>query len=451
MSKTAKWRTWAHSNTYENATFHVLGSDHWPYCRLNPVFPQPASQWMDVDSRFKCLVGRYDRTANGERCLILVVVSTPETPMIILRRFAAAALDLAIVLSYILAIGYTALDLHIFSPDDTLGRFTNFGFPFIYYAILDSRLGGGGTIGKRLFGLQVYERTAQTIPIHLALARTVIKLAIPLLTLKMSANLATMHPFPGVAMGLGGLLILPISILISRGAIGLHDSLPQTWVGTSAMKKRPLLPRWHWISAFLMTAVIASSATLLIKVTIWPSSARLNIESVAQMADPNLAMAKELVLGDGSEPIRHYVQHADVSQSVDPFPESFTDSFAKAPPTVVQQLHGQFPEMMITFHLAQDRFRSYPLRAALIQRAWFVLAPQLSSSDRPKFVWISFDTEKWFGPMEVRESDRYILVGRRGERIGTAETGLFEPDHNIFMWFGFQLSGFWQHPSSLGI
>ena len=47
MSKTAKWRTWAHSNTYENATFHVLGSDHWPYCRLNPVFPQPANKFTE--------------------------------------------------------------------------------------------------------------------------------------------------------------------------------------------------------------------------------------------------------------------------------------------------------------------------------------------------------------------------------------------------------------------
>src|ERR1039457_6135774 len=44
VSKIAKWRSWAHSNTYENATFRVLGSDHWRYRRPNPVFPQPPSQ-----------------------------------------------------------------------------------------------------------------------------------------------------------------------------------------------------------------------------------------------------------------------------------------------------------------------------------------------------------------------------------------------------------------------
>jgi hypothetical protein len=319
-----------------------------------------------------------------------------------------------------------------------------------HYALLDSSFGGSGTIGKRLVNLEVRSRRG-TVPLYLALARTILKLGIPVVLFKIGITLMFKHPsVGGLAIILVAFLILPISIAVGRGSVGLHDALTQTSVARRSLVNRETVTGLrYWTMSVLATVILALPLAASIKNGVWGYSPLPVFPTVAKVSSPFADVAKELLYGDGSEAIRPFVRDLQVMQTTDLFPDEFQKSFTKVPPELVRQIHGQRGELEVQIEVTERGFASHSLQSALIQRIGTVLLPLVVPGEVVKFVWLRIGTREIFGPIQLFGGNTCIVLGRRRPDGRTIEMNIVEPDDNRFYFLSFQLSGFWvHHPSA---
>jgi uncharacterized RDD family membrane protein YckC len=167
------------------------------------------------------------------------------------RRFIAFLIDGAVVwlACYVLTWPFfkTLSDL------GGWGRLVGFCVALPYFAILNSRIGGGQTLGKELTHLQVVDRNGNTISFWRSLARYAL-LAVPYFTNDITIN-ATRAPW--IATYLLGLAIFGLDVATSylvlfnrRTRQGVHDLAVGSYVA-DATKSGPVncQPIWdmHWI------------------------------------------------------------------------------------------------------------------------------------------------------------------------------------------------------------
>src|SRR5580698_9064311 len=88
------------------------------------------------------------------------------------RRLAALFIDMILLAIVGFVIGTLAFRQLVEMGQSA--RLIGAAITLVYYGVLNSGLGGGGTLGKRMLGLRVVRRNGQTIGLARSLLRTIV-------------------------------------------------------------------------------------------------------------------------------------------------------------------------------------------------------------------------------------------------------------------------------------
>ena len=164
------------------------------------------------------------------------------------RRLIAASVDVLILgavgLAFTIPFADTLMEL------GHKGRIIGFVASLFYYGILNSKLGGGATIGKRLLGLRVVRRDGRMISPLRAILRTVVYL-LPFYTngvdfsfLHLPAQQMTVFLVADCAVIFGGGGAIFYLYLANRNTRqSLHDLVCGTFVVRSELVETPIVNR----------------------------------------------------------------------------------------------------------------------------------------------------------------------------------------------------------------
>jgi hypothetical protein len=187
------------------------------------------------------------------------------------RRFIAFVLDV-IVLG--IAGQLTALALaSVLFEIGPYARIPGQLLVFLYFALMDSSLGDGKTVGKRMMRIAVRDARGQPIGIGRSMLRTSIWLIpqtlngwnLSLLVTPIGASIATL-----IVFGVGGAVIATM-IFNRRSRPGLHDMLTHTYVlhlEGMPVDSLPPASRRQWILSGVMLSLAV--AVIVVGYIIWP-------------------------------------------------------------------------------------------------------------------------------------------------------------------------------------
>ena len=311
--------------------------------------------------------------------------------MLIVIRAFAAAFDLLFAMSYLFSVSFTLSTIGPVPKDSPILSAVDIAFFLLYYGCLDSGCCGAGTVGKRVLGLEVRTADGSALPLYLSLARTALKFGLPLCLFKLATDLVLIKGFIGVAAALAAMVFLPISVVVGKGTVGLHDILTRTCVLRRGGEYSPVRDR----SVYLLTTALATFI-LALSTSAWIRSMiglnQTDLRSVANAIDPSAELAKEIVSGKGSEAIRPFVRNVEITPSIEEFPTDYSTSFTKVPPGIVTDLQSKQGAAMVTVELSERGFAQFILRSAIVDRVASVGIPKLvSQRDLPTFIWVAFD------------------------------------------------------------
>lgn len=182
------------------------------------------------------------------------------------RRIFAFLLDAIILGSAGLIAGYFLFDF--FAGLGPWGILIGFGVSLLYFGILDSSIGGGQTIGKRLLKIKVADAGGAPISIGMAFARFAIfgvpcflnGAALPGLQMPLFAILDAL-----VVFGVGGAMVY-LYIFNRRTRQSLHDLAVGSFViSAKDQGKEKMAPVWKghfalvgaWVAATLLFVTVA--------------------------------------------------------------------------------------------------------------------------------------------------------------------------------------------------
>lgn len=182
------------------------------------------------------------------------------------RRFLAYCIDCLIlgVIGHLVAWPF-AESLAAMGP---FARLVGFLIALLYFAVLESYIGSGASLGKRLLLLQVVHADGSLLTLQESIARSIV-FSLPIflngLALPLSrAPLAVVTLLSVVSVGVGG--ITGYMILFNRHTRqGLHDLSVKSFVAEGnqpgALAIRPI---WtpHWFIAGALLAIVMAAATM---------------------------------------------------------------------------------------------------------------------------------------------------------------------------------------------
>ena len=182
------------------------------------------------------------------------------------RRFLAWIIDVVIlgVFGQIIGFAFSFILFHIGPYARPIGLL----FSVPYFGIMDSKMGGGQTFGKRLMKIAVRDQHNEPIALWRAVARFLV-LALPTLFNGWSLPIFQKPVFAWfgtfVVFGLGGAILY--TMLFNRKARqGIHDLLLGTYVvylPGNPIKSFPPTPRIHKIVSLVWISVVAIGAFVL--------------------------------------------------------------------------------------------------------------------------------------------------------------------------------------------
>ena len=188
-------------------------------------------------------------------------------PASLWRRFLAFVVD-----GIILGVAVNLAALFLFEPLSHLGawgRLVGFLVTLPYFAILDSTIGNGQTIGKRLLRVQVVDRAGNTI----SLGKSAWRYSLFAVPYFLNGILLPTSRTPGIASFLVELLIFGLGgatlylLLFNRHSRqGLHDIAAGAYLA-DVDKSGPVQvkPIWkmHWVVLGFLFAIVAVGGTML--------------------------------------------------------------------------------------------------------------------------------------------------------------------------------------------
>lgn len=148
------------------------------------------------------------------------------------RRLCAFFIDSSVLAIPAITLGYIFFDF--FVSIGSWGLLGGFTVALVYFACLNSSIGNGQTLGKRLMKIQVVTKEGQTIPFHTALIRFVV-LGVPyflngtILPID-SQSLALLF---SVTTFFGFVAIIYLYIFNRKTRQSLHDLVAKTYVVTA--------------------------------------------------------------------------------------------------------------------------------------------------------------------------------------------------------------------------
>jgi uncharacterized RDD family membrane protein YckC len=144
------------------------------------------------------------------------------------RRCAAFGIDAAFVLALGFLIG--RMLFHTLAQLGGWGSVLGFGITLLYFALPNSRLGGGQTLGKRIMSIMVVGRDGQTVsPLRSMIRHGVLAAPFFLNDASLPASFGVAQLASVIVYGLGGAIML-LYLLNSTTRQSLHDLAAGTYV-----------------------------------------------------------------------------------------------------------------------------------------------------------------------------------------------------------------------------
>lgn len=179
----------------------------------------------------------------------------PASPI---RRLAAFILDIFILAGAPLI--WPEASLELLSGIGPYGPWIGYLGAMLYFTLLESRIGRGQTVGKRLLGIRVVTFEGGFLTLRMAFARTMILVGSFAVT--DDGALASLPPFLAALLyavgGLTTLVVLYLFLVNWRGGQSLHDMAAGTVVATT-WEAPPAIPRpvrrGHWVAIRILYAV----------------------------------------------------------------------------------------------------------------------------------------------------------------------------------------------------
>ena len=240
--------------------------------------------------------------------------AVPDRPMrpvgALWRRTLAFLIDTIIIGVPVDVIAWIFFDK--FAQLGAWGRLLGFCIALPYFAILDSSIGKGQTLGKRWMSVQVVDADGNPIPFGKALLRYVV-FATPWflngITLPVNQTSAAVWTLIGVIIfGVGGMTFY-LMCFNRRTRQGLHDLAVGSYVADAevhgAVNVQPIW-KMHWVIIGAMVAVLSVGGIVLNKkFSAWGTMSQLLDDMQAVQALPGVQSvgAQATVWGTGSKRI----------------------------------------------------------------------------------------------------------------------------------------------------
>ncbi|RMA82633.1 RDD family protein [Umboniibacter marinipuniceus] len=190
---------------------------------------------------------------------------TPEWIAGFWRRVLGYVIDVSILAFVGFLLG--SLFESIFIELGGWARLVGFGVGIAYFGVLNSRIGGGKTLGKRLLGIVVVDRNNQLIGLGRSMARYSI-LAVPFLLNGAPISmelLMSVAVYPLSILLFGGIFVITYLIIFNRRTRqSLHDVITGTYVVKSDAKYEAPRAVWngHWVVTGLLVVLAALAPVL---------------------------------------------------------------------------------------------------------------------------------------------------------------------------------------------
>lgn len=185
---------------------------------------------------------------------------------LITRRAAAFALDL-VFLAIVAAV--ICLSLAIARTDYSAGWDIFFFGVVVSYFVISERLCSGRTVGKRLLRIRVQATGDERLTAYQSCARISLILLLPRTTTLFGKLLVALQVVPScrftmpIFLGIGCWAVWPVSLVLGRGRVGIHDFLWRTEVVRARKHSQISTPtvarQYPWVVT-LTTILIALSA-----------------------------------------------------------------------------------------------------------------------------------------------------------------------------------------------
>lgn len=174
------------------------------------------------------------------------------------RRFAAFILDGLLLGVVGQALGWSLSSFWF--EVGPYGRIVGQMIALLYFGLMDSRIGNGQTLGKRLLKVAVRDSSGTPIGVGRSMLRTLIWLvpttlngwAVPIMANMVVASIATV-----ILFGVGGAVLVTM-IFNQRTRQGLHDMLTHTYVlrlSGEPVESLPSPAKLQWILTGIMIAL----------------------------------------------------------------------------------------------------------------------------------------------------------------------------------------------------
>jgi uncharacterized RDD family membrane protein YckC len=168
------------------------------------------------------------------------------------------------------------------------GRLIGFAIALCYFALLNSSIGNGQTLGKRLLKIRVVDLQGDTIPLHRSALRYLL-LGVPYFCNGLQLNQNNLWlgiPLAAIVFGLGG-SILYFFLFNRNNRRTVHDFAAGTVVVRAEPQAVPqLLPLWrgHFVILAILMVGLGGAATLMVPSLLHkePFARMLAIQAVLQ-------------------------------------------------------------------------------------------------------------------------------------------------------------------------
>jgi uncharacterized RDD family membrane protein YckC len=359
-------------------------------------------------------------------------------------RLLAGATDLFLLASYVLCVCFFASEWELTDKQSPFLPVFATCAPIVYFALLESAYGGCSTIGKRLFGLEVLGRDLKSLSLYQSGRRAVVKVLIP--TTVALAALRFEHIVLSVALMILAALIVPVSICVGKGAVGIEDLLAQTLV---RRKNCAVPPPVQYRAGYILTVLFVSTAlafpvSALLNQSLW-GAASDPVKQLTEKSDSAYRPLVNAILDDlkGSG-LSRYVEEVRIIPGLDPFPESFESPLAREIGDL-SALKGHPPIAAIEVDMMWRGYESEITRVEILRHVMVVLPTFMSSvSDPGEFFWVRLNATDAFGILSLSKGTTHIVLYRRSiEGTNGVSAALIEPDHFFQRYISLRLTPPW--------
>jgi uncharacterized RDD family membrane protein YckC len=205
------------------------------------------------------------------------------------RRLAAFLIDCVVIGLIGMLVGLAAEDA--LSRMGGYERLVGFVLALAYFGLLNSQVGGGATLGKRVMGIRVRSTDGTFLSVPQAMARQAV-FFVPFFLNNAPFDESVLMSFWGIVLSVlifGGLLsILYLAIFNRRTRRSLHDLASGSWVvREGGLPALPVPPLWrgHTVVAALVVLLSAGAPLLANRV--------MNEDFFAGLLDLNRAVSAE--------------------------------------------------------------------------------------------------------------------------------------------------------------